>query len=248
MKRTYQIREWKAIEQFRSYLADNPGAIQMALPLAEIAQLLRQGVSQLLHEAEKRLLLMIMDDEVAWLTGDRHARRRDRELTRWGRVRGSVVVHGQKLPIRRPRVRSPRGEMKLGSYELFPQEEAMQRQVWDRIMRGLTMRGYGPAVRECGTAFGVQKSAVTDRFIQANTKRVQELPHRDLHNTRLCALMLDGVEFRGEHMLVAPGIDRTGRKMILGLHQGASENQEVCDALLADLSKRAWTSCGPCWP
>jgi len=210
----------------------------MVLSLAEIAQLLRQGVSQLLHEAEKRLLLIIMDDEVAWLTGDRHAGRRDREPRRWGRVRGSVVVHGQKLPIHRPRVRGQREELKLGSYELFRQEEAMQRQVWDRIMRGLTMRGYGPAVRECGTAFGVQKSAESDRFIQASAKRVQELLHRDLHNIRLCALMLDGVEFRSEHMLVALGIDRTGHKMVLGLHQGASENQEVCDALLADLSER----------
>ena len=65
MKRTYQIREWKAIEQFRSHLSNDPGTIQMVLSLAEIAQLLRQGVSHLLHEAEKRLLLIIMDDEVA---------------------------------------------------------------------------------------------------------------------------------------------------------------------------------------
>ncbi len=238
MKRTYPIREWKAIEQFRSHLSNDPGTIQMVLSLAEIDQLLRQGVSQLLHEAEKRLLLMIMDDEVAWLTGDRHAGRRDRELRRWGRVRGSVVVHGQKLPIRRPRVRGQRGEMKMGSYELFRQEEAMQRQVWDRIMRGLTMSGYGPAVRECSAALGVQKSAMSERFIQASAKRVQELLPRDLNNTRLCALMLDGVEFRGEHMLVALGIDRLGHKMVLGLHQGASENQEVCDALLAGLSER----------
>jgi len=238
MKRTYQIRELKAIEKFRSHLANDPGVIQMLLPLAEIAQLLRQGVSQLLHEAEKRLLLTIMDDEVAWLTGDRYARRPDRELRRWGRTHGSVVVHAQKLPIHRPRVRGQRGEMKLGSYELFRQEEAMQRQVWDRIMRGLTMRGYGPAIQECGTAFGVQKSAVSDKFIQASAGRVQELLHRDLHGIRLCAVMLDGIEFRGEHMLVAMGIDVMGRKTILGLHQGASKNQKVCNALLAELSER----------
>ena len=50
--------------------------------------------------------------------------------------------------------------------------------------------------------------------------------------------MLDGVEFRGEHMLVALGIDPTGHKMVLRLYQGASENLEVCDALLVDLSER----------
>ena len=128
--------------------------------------------------------------------------------------------------------------MKLGSYELFRREEKMQRQVWERIMRGLAMRGYAPAVREGGAAFGVEKSAVSDRFIQAGAKRAQELLSRDLRQVRLCALMLDGMEFEGDHMLTTPGIDRTGRKTVLGLHQGASQNQRVCEALLADLSKR----------
>ena len=128
--------------------------------------------------------------------------------------------------------------MKPGSYELFRREEEMQRQVWERIMRGLTMRGYAPAVREGGAAFGVEKSAVSDRFIQAGAKRAQELLSRDLRQVRLCALMLDGMEFEGDHMLTTPGIDRTGRKTILELHQGASENRKVREALLADLSKR----------
>ena len=50
--------------------------------------------------------------------------------------------------------------------------------------------------------------------------------------------MLDGIEFRGEHMLVALGIDVMGSKTILGLHQGASENEKVCNALLDELSGR----------
>ena len=33
-------------------------------------------------------------------------------------------------------------EVKLGSYELFRQDDAMQRQIWERVMRGLTMRRY----------------------------------------------------------------------------------------------------------
>jgi hypothetical protein len=34
MKRTYPIREWKAIEQFRSHLSNDPGTIQMVLSLS----------------------------------------------------------------------------------------------------------------------------------------------------------------------------------------------------------------------
>ena len=84
MKRTHPILERKTIEQFCSHLADNPGAIQMVLPLAGIAQLLQQGVSQLLHEAENRLPRIIMKDAVTWLTGDRYARGPHPKLRRWG--------------------------------------------------------------------------------------------------------------------------------------------------------------------
>jgi transposase-like protein len=49
---------------------------------------------------------------------------------------------------------------------------------------------------------------------------------------------MDGVEYRGEHFVVALGIDKTGLKTVLGFHQGASENQQICDRLLADLASR----------
>lgn len=238
MRRTYQIQERKAMEKFRSHLANDPGAIQLVLPLAEIAEQLRQGVSHLLWEAERGLLLLIMEDEVAWLSGRRYRPRPAGQIRPWGHANASVVIHGQKVPICRPRLREGRGEVKLGSYELFRQPEQMQRQVWERIMRGLSMRGYGPAIRECSSALGLQKSAVSQNFVLASARRVEELLHRPLQEVRLCALLLDGVEFRGEHMLVALGIDKMGRKRILGFHQGASENQRVCEALLGNLAER----------
>src|SRR5712692_807345 len=149
MKKAYQIEERRAIEKFRSHLMNDPGAIQMVLPLAEIAQQLRQGVAPFLLQAQLQLLTLIMDDEVDWLTGQRYGRAEHRDVRRWGREDGAIVINGQKVPIRHPRVRGKEGELKMGSYELFRREEDMRRQVWDRITRGLTMRGYGPAVREC---------------------------------------------------------------------------------------------------
>jgi putative transposase len=231
MKRTYQIDERKAIEKFRSYLVTNPGSIQMVVPLAEVAQRLRHGVSQMLFETERELLMLIMLNEAAWLSGSA-------ECESWGTAPASVIIHGQKIPIARPRVRQQHREMKLGSYELFRQDESMQRQIWERVMRGLTMRGYGPAVRECAPAFGISKSAVSDRFITASGQRVEDLRKRNLSKLRLCVLLMDGVEYRGEHFVVALGIDKTGLKTVLGFHQGASENQQICDRLLADLASR----------
>jgi hypothetical protein len=66
MKKAYQIDERRAIEKFRSHLH---GAIQMILPLAEIAQKLRSGVGQFLLHAQLQLLMLIMEDEIEWMTG-----------------------------------------------------------------------------------------------------------------------------------------------------------------------------------
>ena len=238
MKKAYQIEEQRAIEKFRSHLMSDPGNIQMVLPLAEIAQMLRQGVAPFLVQAQLQLLTLIMNDEIDWPTGERYSRAKGQDMRRWGREDGAIVINGQKVRIRRPRLRGKEGEMKVGSYELFRRDENMQRQVWDRITRGLTMRGYGPAVRECEPAFGIEKSAVSERFVLASAQKVDALLKRKLHDLRFCALMVDGVQYKGEHLVTALSVDLTGRKMILGFHQGASENQQVCDALLADLAGR----------
>lgn len=238
MKRTYQIAEAKAIAKFQAHLANDPGAIQLVFPLAEVAEQLRHGVSQLLFGAELRLLELIMEDELSWLAGQRYGRRADSQLRRWGQAPGSVVIQGQKVALARPRLRSRQGDVKLGSYELFRREEEMQRQIWERILRGVSMRGYGPVVRECSSAFGIEKSAVSEKFIQASAKRVKQLIERDLSGMQICAVMIDGVQLRAENMLAALGIEGTGHKRILGLHQGASENHKVVEALLADMAGR----------
>ena len=238
MKGTYQIEERKAIQRFRSHLKNDPGNIQLIVPLAEIAERLRNGVDHMLFEAELELLHLIMEDEVSWLSGARYKRHDERTLQRWGGARGSVIVHGQKVPVERPRIRGGNGDVKLGSYELFRREEEMQRRVWSRVMRGLTMRGYDPAIRERDLAFGLSKSSVSDRFVLASTEQVNTLLKRDLSKLDLAAMMVDGVEYCGEHFVVALGIDPTGAKTILGFHQGATENQQICDQLLNDLAGR----------
>jgi putative transposase len=54
----------------------------------------------------------------------------------------------------------------------------------------------------------------------------------------LVALLIDGVHI-GEHcIVVALGIDHTGRKHALGLWDGSTENAAVCHSLLADLPSR----------
>jgi len=238
MKKAYQIDERRAIEKFRTHLQNDPGEIQMILPLAEIAQKLRHGVAPLLLHAQLQLLTLIMQDEIDYLTGPAYRRGGEKEIRRWGQESGSVVINGQKVPVQRPRARSADGEVKIGSYELFRREEEQQQRIWEAITRGLSTRGYGPTMRESEQSFAIEKSAVSEKFVAMSAKKVEEFLKRDLSKVRLCVLLLDGVEVKRQHLVTALGIDEMGRKTVLGFHQGASENQAACDGLFADLQHR----------
>jgi hypothetical protein len=74
MKKAYRIDERKAVNRFRSYLNTDPGNIQMVLALAELAQRLHHGVSQMLFDTERDLLMLIISEEGRWLS-QKHGRR-----------------------------------------------------------------------------------------------------------------------------------------------------------------------------
>jgi hypothetical protein len=50
---------------------------------------------------------------------------------------------------------------------------------------------------------------------------------RRFEGERFTVVMIDGVEYAGETMVVAPGITEDGMKRALGLRQGATENADV---------------------
>src|SRR3982751_2948587 len=146
---------------------------------------------------------------------------------------------GQKVPIERPRVRTTEDqEVRLGSYELFHRGEPLTETVWEKLMLGLSTRKYGQAVREFSEAYGLEKSAVSQHFIEASRAKLKDLMERRLDKIRLCALLIDATPFEGQQMVVALGIGQDGRKTILGVRQGATENATVVGELLGDLLNR----------
>jgi transposase-like protein len=219
--------------------ADGNPAVQMMLPMAEMVGWLRQGVGELIRQAGLRLMDLLMQEEVRELVGERSQRQAERKANRWGTERGYCVVMGQKVPLERPRVRTTDDqEVRLGSYEMFHRGEPLTETVWEKLMLGLSTRKYGQAVREFTAAYGLEKSAVSEHFIEASRAKLQEMMERRLDKTRLCALLIDATPFAGQQLVVAMGISQDGRKMILGLRQGATENATVVGELLGELVNR----------
>jgi putative transposase len=239
MKKPYQIEAQRAVKQFEAMAADGNPAVQMMLPMAEMVGWLRKGVGELVRQAGLQLMDLLMQEEVRDLVGERSQRQSERTANRWGSERGYCVVMGQKVPVERPRVRTTDDkEVRLGSYEMFHRGEPLTETVWEKLMLGLSTRRYGQAVRQFTEAYGLEKSAVSEHFVEASRTKLKELMERRLDKTDLCALLIDATPFEGQQMVAALGIGQDGRKMILGIRQGATENATVVGELLGDLVNR----------
>jgi len=246
MKKPYQIESLRAVKRLEEMAAAGNLSVQMLLPMAEIVGWLQQGVGELVRQAGLQLMQLVMEEEVTQLVGDRSKSNQDRTANRWGRERGFCVVMGQKVPVERPRVRSTEDrEIRLGSYEMFHRGEPFTETVWDKLMLGLTTRKYGEAVREFTEAYGLEKSAVSEHFIEASRDKLKQLMERRLEKKKFCALLVDATPFQGQQMVAALGIGYDGVKTILGIWQGATENATVVGGLLGDLMNRGFDFTAP---
>src|SRR3954447_7322840 len=211
----------------------------MILPMAEMVGWLRKGVGELIRQAGLQVMELLMQEEVREVVGERSQRQAERTVNRWGSERGYCVVMGQKVPMQRPRVRTTDDkEVRLGSYELFHRGEPLTETVWEKLMLGLSTRKYGEAVRQFTEAYGLEKSAISEHFIEASRAKLKDMMEHRLEKRRLCALLIDATPFEGQQMVAALGIAQDGRKTILGVRQGATENATEVGELLGDLMNR----------
>ena len=241
MKKPYQIESLRAVKRLEEMAADGNPAVQMVLPMAEMVGWLHKGVGELIRQAGLQLIQLLMEEEVKHLVGERSQPVPGRTANRWGSERGYCVVMGQKVPVERPRVRSTEDqEIRLGSYEMFHRGEPLTETVWVKLMLGLTTRKYGDAVRQFTEAYGLEKSAVSEHFIEASRVKLKQMMERRLEKKKFCALLVDATPFQGQQMVAALGIGCDGTKTILGIWQGATENATVVGELLGDLMNRGF--------
>jgi putative transposase len=143
---------------------------------------------------------------------------------------------GQKVAIERPRVRQTGGrcEAPLETYARLQSSDAIPRAVLRRMVRGVSARDYAEVVGPARDGFSAANSSVSRDFVRASAADVRALAERRFEGGRFPAVMIDGVGYASQRMIVALGITEGGTKRILGLRQGATEDAVVCVALLED--------------
>jgi len=182
-----------------------------------------------------------LEEEVVVLAGERYQRvGRQPGYARWTVQRGWVYMGGQKLPVRVPRIRDQRAkvEVSLQTYRKLQEPQGMDEKLLRRVLVGLSCGRYEECAEAVPGAFGLSRSSVSRRFIQASARKLKALMERDLSTLNIVALFLDGKSLAEDAMVVAVGVTLSGEKVILGFVQTATENERVLREFLQSLVGR----------
>jgi putative transposase len=96
-------------------------------------------------------------------------------------------------------------------------------------------------INEMADRVGVSESSVSRETIEASERVLKELMERRLDAWDLLVIYLDGIQFGTQHVLAAVGVDTDGKKHVLGMREGGSENTEVTQRCFRIWSSVVWT-------
>jgi putative transposase len=234
VRKKYQRQDDKSNHKFE-VVRGQELLVRVPLPMAEVWAEMQAQVEHLTGQAG----LQILEEEVTRRVGPPHRPNPMGGCVRWGKQPGYVVFGGQKISLERPRVRTREGqEVELESYGQLQQDGKLQRTVREGVVAGLSTRNYRRAVESVLEGYGVEKSSVSRQFVAASSNQLRLLCERRLEDLNLVVLMIDGIHFGGQVLVVALGIAEGGEKHVLGVWQGATENAAVVKGLLEDLVER----------
>jgi len=209
-------------------------ALEAKLPLEQLIAGVRNDIERFAAELGLTIMRQVMEAEI------------ERKVGRWGQQSnwrhgeqpGYVIFAGQKVRLQRPRVRNgEKQEVALSSYKAFQQDGKMQQAVARQLLRQCSSRDYEGAVDGCLKGYGIKRSSVSRHWKGATAKELKQLMERPVPKD-LLVLMADSKFFGGDCLVAAVGIDLQGRKHVLGLWHGATENATVVKGLLEDLVSR----------
>jgi transposase-like protein len=212
------------------------------LPIAELEFTLRRGLREFVVETGMKALGELLEEERTELCGPRYKHEPGRIAHRAGFTTGELAMGGRRVQVRRPRARAAERELELPTWRQFSSEDPLHERALEEMVIGVSTRKYRRALEELPPEVkerGTSKSAVSRRFIAATQKALATWLGRDLTAIELAAVMIDGLMFGDERVvLIALGIDSLGKKHVLGIHEGATENAATCGALLDDIIAR----------
>jgi len=198
-----------------------------------------QEVLSLLLPSNVKEFLRRAEAEVEALCGPK-GKHTEHRFSRWSPQKGSIFLGGQKIALKRPRVRDTGRdcEQEVPIYRRFQDPSLFDRSVFVEGIKRVSQRDYAKGIPQMAGAFGFSKGSVSKAWIRSSEKRLKELMERELKSLDIVAVFIDGKRFRSHGVVVALGVSASGKKYVLGIYEADTENETACLGLLNDLEKR----------
>lgn len=206
-----------------------------------LAAVMRRTLFTFVIQEGMRALDQMLEAERTALCGPAHSKGDPDDPVRWGHVDGRLVMGGQRVVVRKPRVRQSGKEVTLPTWAEFADHDPLDARTMEQMVIGISTRNYARSIDELPDeldAHGTSKSAASRRFVGRTKAHLDAWLNRDLSELSIVAIMLDGLHIADHSVVIALGIDESGKKHPLGLWLGATENAVVCGALLDNLIER----------
>src|ERR1700719_1773081 len=217
-------------------------AQQLLLPMIDGMARSKQALLEWVQQVGLSALGELFERDAEQLAGPKGKHSKERSHYRWGSAPAELPFGGRRIVVSRPRVRNlVGGEEQLHTVEHFQRIDPVPARVLNQILLGVSTRGYAKSLEPSpvGVAVrGTSKTTASRHLIARMTDKLREQLTRRLDDLDLLVLMLDGVEVARRTVVVALGILADGRKVVLGLWLGSTENAALSTALLQNLLER----------
>jgi len=212
---------------------------QLFLPFLELVEQSSSMIGGVLDQVSRAFVEGLLELSATKVAGPPHQGRSGGAIRRHGRQGGVVTLSDRKMRVKRPRLRERDGvEVAIPAYDSLQTNGAFGQRVGELMMSGVSTRDYATVIGELAETAGVSKSSVSREFIETSAKALEELAGRRFDDVDVLVIYLDGVRYGDHHVVAALGVDTGGRKHVLGIEPGASENGEVVRRLLEGLVDR----------
>jgi transposase-like protein len=209
---------------------------QILLPIVNLIQNASQVVEHVIHEVGHQMLEQILVLSAEQVAGARTPGKAKGDICYHGSQAGCVQLADRKLKVKRPRLRhKTKGEVKVPAYEMLREDRGLGQHMLGALLRGVSTREYQEVLPQMAQTVGVSRSAISRKAVEASAEQLKQLQERRWENVEILVIYIDGQRFGEHHILSAVGVDVEGKKHILGIEPGATENAASVKRLLAHL-------------
>jgi transposase-like protein len=213
---------------------------QALLPMLELIEQSRMAIDELIDVMGRASIEAVLQLSAVQVAGPpQQGKARQPDVVWHGSQPGRVCLKERQLRVNKPRLRRKgRGagkEVPIPVYQALQQDTATGERMLEILLQGVSTRRYQRVIPEMADTVGVSRSTVSREAIEASEAALKQLLERRFDEVELLIIYIDGMHFADQCVLAAVGVDVEGRKHVLALREGATENAEAAKDLLQHL-------------